>query len=139
MNTSKREQGPNLVRPDYYTLLWFENALLTGAVLQDDYTAWFDLAAGIEGSNLADENRDDATREQLVEFLREYYLTTENAILYYAAIETNEPELATGLYPEFLDRGYVFIPIQEKHQITIEEIRKKAHEQYKHWTEGTDA
>jgi hypothetical protein len=136
MNTSDSQNRENLVRPDYYTLLWFENGQLTAAVLQDDYTAWFDLAAGIEGSNLADANSDDVTREQLVELLREWYLTEETATLYYTVIETNEPEVAAHLYPEFIERGFKYIQIQPKHDTTLLKIRQRAHEQFKAWTEG---
>jgi hypothetical protein len=135
MNTTESQNDKDhLVRPDYYTLLWFENAQLTAAVLKDDYTAWFDLAAGIEGSNLADANADDVTREQLVELLREWYLTEETATLYYDVIETNEPEVAEHLYPEFLERGFRFVEI--RHRITLLQIRQQAHAQYKAWTEG---
>jgi hypothetical protein len=135
MNTSDSQNRENLVQPDYYTQLWFEKGELVAAVLQDDYTAWFDLDAGIEGSNLADLNG-DVTKEQLVELLHEWYLTTENAVIYYNTIETNDVETATRLYPEFLELGYTYIPIQPKHQTTLLGIRQRAHEQFKAWTEG---
>jgi hypothetical protein len=136
MNTNDSQNRENLVRPDYYTLLWFENGQLTAAVLQDDYTAWFDLASGIEGSTLADANLEDVTREQLVELLREWYLTEETATLYYNVIETNDIEAATRLYPEFRERGFQYIGIQPKHSTNLLMIRQRAHKQFKAWTEG---
>jgi hypothetical protein len=139
MNTSKSEAGPNLIQPDYYVQLWFKDEQLVAAVLQDDYTAWFDLEAGVEGSNLADANADDVTKEQLEELLREWYLTEETATLYFSVIETNDVEAATRLYPEFLDRGFAYYGIQEKHATTIAEIKWKARRQFESWTEGNNA
>jgi hypothetical protein len=137
MNTDiSQNDKDHLVQPDYYVQLWFEDEQLTAAILQDDYTAWFDLATGIEGSNLADANADDVTKEQLEDLLREWYLTEETATLYFNVIEANDPELAAELYPEFVERGFRFIEIPEKHKTTIAEVQRKAHEQFKAWTEG---
>jgi len=137
MNTEITENDKDhLVRPDYYTQLWFKDGKLVAAVLQDDYTAWFDLEGGIEGSTLADANTDDATEEQLVELLSEWYLTEETATLYFNVIETNDWETAARVYPEFLARGFSYIEIQPKHQTTIDAVKAKAHQQFKAWTEG---
>ena len=135
MNTNiSQNDKDHLVRPDYYTLLWVEDGKLVAAVLQDDYTAWFDLESGIEGSTLADANMDDVTEAQLVELLSEWYLTEETRALYYDVIETNEPEVAERLYPEFLARGFRFVEI--RHQTTLRKIKEEAHKQFKAWTEG---
>jgi hypothetical protein len=137
MNTTRSQNDKDhLIRPDYYVQLWFEDGELTAAVLQDDYTAWFDLTEGVEGSNLADANADDVTQEEFMLLLREWYLTEETATLYFSVIETNDVEAATRLYPEFLDRGFAYYGIQEKHDSTIAEVQRKAHEQFKAWTEG---
>jgi hypothetical protein len=137
MNTNiSQNDKDHLVRPDYYVQLWFEDGKLVAAVLQDDYTAWFDLAAGIEGSNLADANMDDVTEAQLVELLSEWYLTEETAALYFNVIETNDVEAATRVYPEFLTRGFRYIRIEPKHDTTIAEVKAQAHKQFKAWTEG---
>jgi len=137
MNTNiSQNDKDHLVRSDYYVQLWFEKGVLTAAVLQDDYTAWFDLAAGIEGSNLADANIDDVTEAQLIELLSEWYLTEETAALYFNVIETNDREIAARIYPEFIARGFTYIGIQEKHMTTIGNVQRKAHEQFKAWTEG---
>lgn len=119
------QDRPRLIKPDYYTQLWFEDGELTAAVLQDDYTAWIDLVAGIEGSTLADANA-LTNKEDLKTLLDEWYLTEETAVLYYDAIETNDIEAATRLYPEFLDRGFSYIDITEKHKTSIPEVRGQA-------------
>ena len=125
MNTSDRQAGPHLLKPDYYAQLWFEDGELTAAVLQDDYTAWFDLVAGIEGSTLADANK-RFLRAELLELLYEWYLTVETATLYYDDIETNDIEAATRLFPEFIERGFQYVDITEKHKTSIPEVRGQA-------------
>lgn len=126
MNTTKSEQGPNLFLPDYYAQLWFDdNGQLTAAVLQDDYTAWYDLTAGIAGSNLADANQ-RTNREELEILLDEWYLTAETATLYYDVIETNDIEAATRQYPRFLERGFTYIGIPSKHMTSLASIRQRA-------------
>jgi hypothetical protein len=126
MNTDISERGNNLIRPDYYAQLWFDdNGQLTAAVLQDDYTAWFDLTAGIEGSTLADANV-RTTKEEVEELLNDWYLTAETATLYYSVIETNDVEAATREYPKFIARGFRYIGIQARHMTSIEKIRERA-------------
>jgi hypothetical protein len=125
MNTDISQRGNNLIKPDYYAQLWFEDGQLTAAVLQDDYTAWYDLTAGIVGSNLADMNV-RTNRRDLEALLRDWYLTEETAVLYYDRIETNHVELALRLYPEFLDRGFAYVPIKPEHATTLEAIRERA-------------
>jgi hypothetical protein len=126
MNTNiSQNDKDHLVRPDYYAQLWFENGELTAAVLQDDYTAWYDLTAGIAGSTLADANV-RTNREQLEELLNEWYLTEETAVIYYDVIETNDVKAAATQYPGFITRGFSYIGIQEKHATTLEAIRERA-------------
>ena len=127
MNTTKSQNDKDhLVRPDYYAQLWFDDAgQLTAAVLQDDYTAWYDLTAGIAGSNLADANQ-RTNREELERLLREWYLTEETAVLYYDVIETNNEGAASRLYPEFLERGFRYVGIKKKHMTSLDKIRERA-------------
>jgi hypothetical protein len=126
MNTDISERGKNLILPDYYAQLWFDDdGQLTAAVLQDDYTAYYDLTAGIQGSTLADANL-KTNREEFETLLRDWYLTEETATLYYSVIETNDVEAATRLYPEFLDRGFAYYGIQPKHMTSIDKIRERA-------------
>lgn len=138
MNTDISEHGNNLIRPDYYAQLWFDdNGQLTAAVLQDDYTAWFDLTAAIAGSNLLDANA-RTTKEEFEMLLDEWYLTAETAVLYYNVIETNDIEAATRLYPRFIDRGFRYIGIQEKHMTSLDKIRERAQLLYIQETGDTD-
>jgi hypothetical protein len=125
MNTTHSQYNASLIQPDYYAQLWFEDGQLTAAVLQDDYTAWYDLTAGIVGSNLADANA-QTNRESLERLLDEWYLTQETAIIYYSVIETNDVEAATRLYPQYRDRGFQYIGIQDKHRTTLDKIRERA-------------
>jgi hypothetical protein len=140
MNTDIRQhERDHLIRPDYYAQLWFDdNGQLTAAVLQDDYTAWYDLTAGIAGSNLADANQ-RTNKEQLEELLQDWYLTGETAILYYDVIETNDIEAATRLYPEYLAIGFRYIGIQAKHMTSLEKIRERAQLLYIQETGDTNA
>jgi hypothetical protein len=126
MNTSNSQNDKDhLVRPDYYAQLWFEDGQLTAAVLQDDYTAWYDLTAAIAGSTLADANV-RTNKEEFETLLEEWYLTEATALIYYNVIETNDVEAATRLYPQFIDRGVQYIGIQDKHRTTLEAIRERA-------------
>ena len=126
MNTTHSQYNASLIQPDYYAQLWFDdNGQLTAAVLQDDYTAWYDLTAGIVGSNLADANA-QTNKEKLETLLRDWYLTTETAIIYYDVIETNNEGAASRLYPEFLERGFRYVGIKAKHRTTLEAIRERA-------------
>ena len=126
MNTTHSQYNASLIQPDYYAQLWFDdNGQLTAAVLQDDYTAWYDLTAGIVGSTLADANA-QTNRESLERLLDEWYLTQETAIIYYSVIETNDVEAATRLYPQYRDRGFQYIGIQDKHRTTLDKIRERA-------------
>jgi hypothetical protein len=140
MNTTRRQyERDHLVRPDYYAQLWFEDdGQLTAAVLQDDYTAWYDLTAGIAGSNLADANQ-RTNKEELEILLEEWYLTAETAVLYYDVIETNDIEAATRAYPRFLERGFKYIPIQSKHMTSLASIRQRAQLLYIQETGDKDA
>jgi hypothetical protein len=139
MNTDISARGNNLIRPDYYAQLWFDDeGQLTAAVLQDDYTAWYDLTAGIAGSNLADMNV-RTNRRELEALLRDWYLTRETAVLYYSVIETNDVEAATRKYPEFLDRGFAYYGIQPQHATTLEAIRERAQLLYIRETGDTSA
>jgi hypothetical protein len=125
--------------PDYYAQLWFDdNGELTAAVLQDDYTAWYDLTAGIAGSTLADANQ-RTNREELEILLDEWYLTSETATIYYDVIETNDIEAATRLYPRYLERGFTYTGIQEKHMTSLEKIRERAQLLYIQETGDTGA
>ena len=137
MNTNDRQHRPSLIRPDYYAQLWFEDGKLTAAVLQDDYTAWYDLTAGIAGSNLADMNI-RTNRDELETLLHEWYLTAETAVIYYDVIETNDIEAATREYPELIALGFSYIEIQEKHATTLEKIRERAQLLYIRETGDTD-
>jgi hypothetical protein len=124
--TSSQNDKDHLIRPDYYAQLWFDDSgQLTAAVLQDDYTAWYDLTAGIAGSNLADANQ-RTNKEELEVLLEEWYLTAETAVLYYDVIETNDVEAATRLYPQYRDRGFQYIGIQAKHMTSLDKIRERA-------------
>ena len=125
MNLDYTQDRPRLIKPDYYAQLWFEDGELTAAVLQDDYTAWFDLTAGIEGSTLADANV-RITREDFFELLDEWYLTEETATLYYDVIETNDIEAATRAYPQFIDRGFRYVEVTEKHSTDLYTLRGRA-------------
>jgi hypothetical protein len=126
MNTDISERGNNLIRPDYYAQLWFDDAgQLTAAVLQDDYTAWYDLTAAIAGSTLADANA-RTTREDLETLLKDWYLTEETVVLYYSVIETNDIEAATRMYPEFIERGFTYTGIQPQHMTSLDKIRERA-------------
>jgi hypothetical protein len=140
MNTDIRQhERDHLVQPDYYAQLWFEDdGTLTAAVLQDDYTAWYDLTAAIAGSTLADANA-RTTKEELETLLRDWYLTEETAVLYYNVIETNDIEAATRAYPEFIDRGFRYIGIQEKHMTSLDKIRERAQLLYIRETGDTSA
>lgn len=140
MNTTQSQNDKDhLVRPDYYAQLWFDDdGQLTAAVLQDDYTAWYDLTAGIAGSNLADANV-RTNRAAFQTLLDEWYLTEETAALYYDVIETNDIEAATREYSEFLDRGFRYIPIQAKHMTSLEKIRERAQLLYIQETGDTSA
>jgi hypothetical protein len=139
MDTDISQRGNNLIRPDYYAQLWFDDdGQLTAAVLQDDYTAWYDLTAGIAGSTLADANI-RTNRMELQTLLDEWYLTEETAALYYDVIETNDIEAATREYSEFIDRGFRYIGIQEKHATSIEKIRERAQLLYIRETGDTSA
>jgi hypothetical protein len=139
MNTGISQDKGRLGMPDYYAQLWFDDAgQLTAAVLQDDYTAWYDLTAGIAGSNLADANT-KTNREEFQVLLDDWYLTAETAALYYAVIETNDIEAATRAHPEFLERGFKYIPIQDKHATTLEAIRERAQLLYIRETGDTNA
>jgi hypothetical protein len=139
MNTDITENDEyHLLQPDYYTLLWFEDGELTAAVLQDDYTAWYDLAAGIAGSNLADANA-RTTKEEFETLIREWYLTNETAALYYDVIETNDVKAAIRAYPEFLAQGFKYISIQDKHTTSLAAIREQARLHYTRETGDTSA
>jgi hypothetical protein len=140
MNTDIRQhERDHLVRPDYYAQLWFDDAgQLTAAVLQDDYTAWYDLTAAIAGSNLADANA-RTTKEEFETLLNEWYLTEETAVLYYNVIETNDISAAARAYPEFLRRGFRYIRIEPKHDTTLEAIRERAQLLYIRETGDTGA
>jgi hypothetical protein len=140
MNTDIRQhERDHLIRPDYYAQLWFDdNGELTAAVLQDDYTAWYDLTAGIAGSNLADANQ-RTNREELEILLDEWYLTAETAVLYYNVIETNDIEAATRQYPRYLERGFKYIGIESKHMTSLAAIRQRAQLLYIQETGDTSA
>jgi len=138
MNTNISENKGRLGMPDYYAQLWFEDGKLTAAVLQDDYTAYFDLTAGIEGSTLADANL-RSSKEELETLLLEWYLTAETAVVYYNEIETNDVEAATREYPEFLALGFHYIPIQPQHETTLAAIRERAQLLYIQETGDTGA
>jgi hypothetical protein len=139
MNTTRSQNDKDhLIRPDYYAQLWFEDGKLTAAVLQDDYTAWFDLTAGIVGSNLADANT-KSTKEEVETLIHEWYLTAETAVIYYNVIETNDVEAAAREYPEFLALGFSYIGIQEKHATTLAAIRERAQLLYIQETGDTGA
>jgi hypothetical protein len=139
MNTDiSQHDKDHLIRPDYYAQLWFEDGQLTAAVLQDDYTAWYDLTAGIAGSTLADANA-RTNREELETLLNEWYLTEETATLYYDVIETNDVKAAALQYPGFLARGFRYIGIQDKHATTLPKIRERAQLLYIRETGDTSA
>jgi hypothetical protein len=139
MNTNiSQYDKDHLVRPDYYAQLWFEDGQLTAAVLQDDYTAWFDLTAAIAGSTLADANV-RTTKEELETLLRDWYLTEETALLYYHVIETNDVEAAMREYPEFPARGFQYTGIQTEHMTSLAFIRHRAQLLYIQETGDTSA
>jgi hypothetical protein len=139
MNTGISQDKGRLGMPDYYAQLWFDdNGQLTAAVLQDDYTAWYDLTAGIAGSTLADANQ-RTNREELEILLDEWYLTAETAVVYYDVIETNDVEAATRQYPRFLERGFRYIGIESKHMTSLASIRQRAQLLYIQETGDTSA
>lgn len=75
--------------------------------------------------HLADANA-QTNKEKLETLLRDWYLTTETAIIYYDVIETNNEGAASRLYPEFLERGFRYVGIKAKHRTTLEAIRERA-------------
>jgi hypothetical protein len=113
---------------DYYGQLLFEDGALVAAVLQDDYTGWYDLKTMQQGSNLADVN---GPIESWDEFITGYLTSMKTWEQFH--VETNDIVAAEKYLRErgFTDDDLAVTVVN--HEITIEEVARLVTYWQKEW------